>query len=300
VGDRTAQARLLGRPTGLVERVEHAVADRLVLAKIRQRLGGRIRFMVSGSAALSRDIGAWFNAAGLPVLEGYALTETSAASAIVRPEDLAFGTVGPPLVGTEVTLAPDGEVLVRGPGVMRGYHNLPEVTAEVFSDGGWFATGDLGEIDDAGRLRITDRKKDLIKTSGGKYIAPQPIEVMFKAICPLASQFLVHADGRHYATALVALDPDALTQWGHAHGLDSDDYAALAGDPQVRAYIGECVEELNSRLNRWETIKDFRILDHDLSVEANELTPSMKLKRKVIEEKYRSLLDSMYDRQPAA
>ena len=180
---------------------------------------------------------------------------------------------------------------------MRGYHNLPEATAEVLSADGWFATGDVGEIDDAGRLRITDRKKDLTKTSGGKYIAPQAIEALFKAICPLASQMLAHADGRNYATALITLDPEALAQWGRAKGLPVIDYPSLTEDPAVHRYVQACVEELNGRLNRWETIKDFRILDHDLSIEKGDLTPSMKVKRKVVEAKYRSLLDSMYAEQ---
>jgi long-chain acyl-CoA synthetase len=280
-----------------VTQAEHALADRLVLSKVRDRLGGRIRFLVSGSAALSRDVAMWFYSAGLLIIEGYALTETSAGACIVLPHDPAFGVVGRPLVGTEVRIAHDGEILVRGPGVMRGYHNLPEATAEVLSEDGWFATGDVGEIDEAGRVRITDRKKDLIKTSGGKYIAPQAIEVMFKAVCPLASQMLVHADGRNYATALIALDPEALEQWGRAHGLAGLDYEALTASPEVHAYVQSCVDELNGRLNRWESIKDFRILDHDLSVEDDELTPSLKVKRKVIEAKYAALLDSMYDGQ---
>jgi long-chain acyl-CoA synthetase len=294
VGSRVADARLQGRRPSRVLQAEHALADRLVLSKVRSRLGGRIRFLVSGSAALSKDIATWFYAAGLLIIEGYALTETSAGACIVLPDDPAFGVVGRPLVGTQVKIADDGEILVRGPGVMRGYHNLPDATAEVLSDDGWFATGDVGEIDDAGRLRITDRKKDLIKTSGGKYIAPQAIEVLFKAVCPLASQMLVHANGRNYATALITLDPDSLAQWGRARGMAATDYASLARDPAVHRYVGECVDELNGRLNRWETIKDFRILDHDLSVEDDELTPSMKVKRKVIEARYESLLDSMY------
>ena len=177
---------------------------------------------------------------------------------------------------------------------MRGYHNLPEETARVLSPEGWFSTGDIGEVDSQGRLRITDRKKDLIKTSGGKYIAPQPIEAQFKALCPLASQILVHAEHRSYATALVALDSDALPQWGRAQGLEDDEFSRLAADPSVRAYVGACFEKLNDQLNRWETIKDFRILDHDLTVDADELTPSMKLKRKVLEQRYAALLDSMY------
>ncbi|HSP37047.1 MAG TPA: long-chain fatty acid--CoA ligase [Frankiaceae bacterium] len=297
VGGKVSQARLQGcRPSPLVQ-AQHVLADRLVLSKIRARLGGRIRFLVSGSSPLSTDVAAWFHAAGLLVIEGYALTETSAGACIVHPDDPTVGLVGPPLVGTQIKTVDDGEILVRGPGVMRGYHNRPEATAEVLDADGWFATGDVGEIDEQGRLRITDRKKDLIKTSGGKYIAPQTIEAMFKAICPLASQMLVHADGRNYATALIALDPEPLTKWGRAQGVTATDYPSLAADPAVLRYVHGCVEELNGRLNRWETIKDFRILDHDPSVDDGELTPSMKLRRKVIEARYRPLLDSMYAEQ---
>ncbi|GAB3257746.1 AMP-dependent synthetase/ligase [Nocardioides dilutus] len=298
VGDQVGQARLEHRRPNPFVQAQFLLADRLVLSQIRARLGGRIRFLVSGSAALSTDVARWFHAAGLPILEGYALTETSSGACITRLDDLQFGVVGPPLAGTEIKVAGDGEIFIKGPGVMRGYHNLTEVTAEVLSDDGWFATGDVGEIDDQGRLRITDRKKDLAKTSGGKYIAPQAIEVMFKAICPLASEMLVHADGRNYATALVVLDPEALAQWGRAQRLPGGDYATLAADPAVRAYVGSCVDVLNARLNRWETIKDFRILDHDLSIEDGELTPSMKVRRKVIEARFGPLLDSMYDDQP--
>ncbi len=295
VGDRMARAQLEGRASGAALRAKYAIADRLVLSKIRARLGGRIRFMVSGSAALSKDIAAWFYAAGLVVIEGYALTETGGGACIGSPESPTFGIVGPPLVGSEIKIADDGEILIRGPLVMRGYHNMPEATAEVLTADGWFATGDVGDLDAAGRLRVTDRKKDLIKTSGGKYIAPQAIEAMFKAVCPLASQMLVHAERRKYATALIALDPEELAQWGRAKGLIPTDYPSLAADPTVHRHVQTCVDELNGRLNRWETIKDFRILDHDPSVESNELTPSMKLKREAIESMYGSLIDSMYD-----
>ena len=294
VGHRYADVRLAGGSPSPVLRFQHAVADRLVFAKIRARLGGRIRFLISGSAALSPEVASWFYAAGMVILEGYGLTETSAGACIVRLDDPVFGRVGPPIPGTEVRIAGDGEILLRGPSVMRGYHNSPEATAEVLSPDGWLATGDLGEIDDKGRLRITDRKKDLIKTSGGKYIAPQPIEVLFKAVCNLASQFVVHAEGRNYATALVTLDADALVQWGRAHGLADAGYAALAAHPEVHAQVRASVEHVNSRLNRWETVKDFRILDHDLTVESGELTPSMKVRRKVVESTYRPVLDSMY------
>ncbi len=297
VGSQISRARIEGRRPNPLVQAQFALADRLVLSKVRARLGGRIRFLVSGSAALSQDIAAWFHAAGLVVIEGYALTETGGGACIGSPEHPVFGVVGPPLVGSQVRLAADGEILIRGPLVMRGYHNLPDETSEVLAADGWLATGDIGEIDDAGRLRVTDRKKDLIKTSGGKYISPQAIEVMFKAVCPLASQMLVHADRRNYATALITLDPEALAQWARAQGLTATDYSSLASDSAVHAYVQASINELNGRLNRWETIKDFRILDHDLSVEDDELTPSMKVKRKAMEAKYRSLLDSMYDGQ---
>ncbi len=296
VGDQVAQARLAGRSPGRLAQLQLALADRLVLAKVRDRLGGRIRFLISGSAALSPDVAAWFYAAGMLILEGYGLTETSAGACIVRPTDPVFGRVGPPIPGTDVRIAEDGEIFVHGPSVMRGYHNDPEATAEVLGVDGWLATGDVGEIDLEGRLKITDRKKDLIKTSGGKYIAPQAIEVLFKAVCPLASQMVVHAEGRNYATALITLDAEALEQWGRAQGLSETEYAALTADPAVRDYVQKCVDEVNGRLNRWETIKAFRILDRDLSVESGELTPSMKVKRRLVETTYVHVLDSMYTR----
>jgi len=297
VGGQVSQARIQDRRPNPLVRAQFTLADRLVLSKVRARLGGRIRFLVSGSAALSEDIAAWFHAAGLVVIEGYALTETGGGACIGSPEQPMFGVVGPPLVGSEIKLATDGEILIRGPLVMRGYHHLPDATSEVLAADGWFATGDIGEIDDAGRLRVTDRKKDLIKTSGGKFISPQAIEVMFKAVCPLASQMFVHAERRNYATALITRDPEALAQWARAQGLTATDYPSLAASPVVHAYVQSSIDELNGRLNRWETIKHFRILDHDLSVESDELTPSLKVKRKTMEAKYGSLLDSMYDGQ---
>jgi long-chain acyl-CoA synthetase len=300
VGGQVSRAQIDGRRPNPLVRAQFAVADRLVLSKVRARLGGRIRFLVSGSAALSQDIAAWFHAAGLSLIEGYALTETGGGACIGSPEHPVLGVVGLPLLGSEIKLAADGEILIRGPLVMRGYHHLPDATSDVLAADGWFATGDIGEIDDAGRLRVTDRKKDLIKTSGGKYISPQAIEVTFKAVCPLASQMFVHADRRNYATALITLDPDAVAQWARAQGLTETEYPVLAADPTVHAYVQSSIDELNGRLNRWETIKDFRILDHDLSVENDELTPSLKVKRKTMETKYATLLDSMYHGQSRA
>ena len=212
-GRKWSAAEQQGRTPGLALTVAHAGADKVVLSKLRERFGGRIRLFVSGSAPLSREVAEWFHAAGMLIVEGYGMTESSAATAVNLPGRFRFGTVGPALPGTELRIADDGELLVRGPGVMRGYHGLPEATAETLDDDGWLHTGDIGEVDTDGFLRITDRKKDMIKTSGGKFVAPQPIEVAFPVICGLASQFVVHGDGRNYVTALVTLDPDALAQW---------------------------------------------------------------------------------------
>ena len=300
VGRKVSSLRQESRRPGPLLAARHALADRLVLAKLRDRFGGRIRYFVSGSAALSREVAEWFHAAGLVVLEGYGLTETSAAACVNRPETVKFGTVGPPLPGTEVRIAGDGEVLVRGPGVMRGYHGLPEQTAEALDPDGWLHTGDVGALDDQGRLQVTDRRKDLIKTSGGKYVAPQPIEIAVPVLCPLVSQFVVHGDGRSYVTALVTLDPDALARWAQNARVKESDPAVLSRREDVREVVAAAVKELNSTLSRWETIKDFRILDRDLTVEAGELTPSLKLKRRTVEHRYRDLLDSMYAATPTA
>jgi long-chain acyl-CoA synthetase len=291
VGGKVAALRAAGREPGFALKAQNAVADRLVFSRIKARMGGRIRYFCSGSAALSPEVARWFEAAGLAILEGYGLTETSAATTLNLPGRVAFGSVGQPFPGTDIRIADDGEILVRGGGVMRGYHNLPEQTAEVLLADGWFATGDVGEVDALGRVRITDRKKDLLKTSGGKYIAPQRIESEFKAICPVASQMVVTA--RNYAVALVTLDPDGITQWAHSKGL-SGDLATLSRDPLVVAYVQQGIDELNKRLNRWESIKQFRILDRDLSVDEGELTPSLKVKRSVVEKKYADVIDSMY------
>lgn len=286
-------ARRAGRSAGPLADVQLALADKLVFSKLKELTGGRIRLFVSGSAALNGDVARWFDSAGLTILEGYGLSENSAAACLSRPEMLAFGYVGPPLPGTEVKIADDGEVLLRGPHVMRGYRNLPEATKEVLLPDGWLATGDIGELDSEGRLKITDRKKDMVKTSGGKYIAPGVIESQFKALSSLASNLIVHANGRNYATALVTLDPDALTKFAAERGLTGD-FAELSQSPEVRGEIKANIDELNRRLNRWETIKKFTILDRDLSEERGEITASMKVKRKVVEDHYADTLNGMY------
>ena len=294
VGRQVSKLRQQGKEPSGVLAIQHRLADKLVFGKIRDRFGGRVRFFVSGAAALSKDIAEWFHAAGVLVLEGYGLTETSAASFVNLPHANRFGTVGPPVPGTEVKIADDGEVLVRGPGVMRGYHNLPEQTAEVLTEDGWFRTGDIGELVDV-YLRITDRKKDLIKTSGGKYVAPQKIEIVFKAVCPYASQIVVHGDRRNYVTALITLDPDAMETWAEQHNHSGKSYEELVVLREIRDMVQGYVDELNARLERWETIKKFEILQHDLTVEDGDMTPSMKVKRKMVEQKYMNILESMYD-----
>lgn len=292
VGKKTGSARREGGSTGPLLNVQHTLADRLVMSKIRERMGGNIRFFVSGSAPLSRDVAEWFDGFGLTILEGYGLTETSAFTFVNRPDSYKFGTVGLPAAGTELKIAEDGEILVKGPGVMEGYHNMPEQTAEVFVDG-WFATGDIGEVDEAGRLKITDRKKDLIKTSGGKYVAPQGIETKFKAHCPFASNIVVHGDGRNFVSALVTLDPDAIKAWGEGHGVTGT-YEEIVANPKTHEMVQGYLDKVNAELPRWESVKKFAILPRDLSIDDGEITPSLKVKRKVVEQKYSDLLDSFY------
>ncbi|WP_405928499.1 AMP-binding protein [Streptomyces griseus] len=273
---------------------KHKVADALVFSKIREAFGGRLRACISGSAALAPDIGYFFAGAGVHILEGYGLTETSAASFVNPGEAYRTGTVGKPLPGTEVRIADDGEILLRGPGVMQGYHKLPDKTEEVLESDGWIHTGDIGELSADGYLRITDRKKDLIKTSGGKYVAPAEVEGQFKAVCPFVSNILVHGADRNFCTALIALDEPTLLGWAAENGLEGKSYAEVVAAPQTVELIDGYVKRLNEGLQRWQTIKKFRLLPRDLDVEHGELTPSLKLKRPVVERQYQGLIDEMY------
>ncbi|MFF3289511.1 AMP-dependent synthetase/ligase [Streptomyces sp. NPDC003023] len=273
---------------------KHKVADTLVYSKLRDAFGGRLRAAVSGSAALAPDIGYFFAGAGIHILEGYGLTESSAASFVNPGEAYRTGTVGKPLPGCEVRIADDGEILLRGPGIMQGYHKLPEKTAEVLESDGWFHTGDIGELSADGYLRITDRKKDLIKTSGGKYIAPAEVEGQFKAVCPFVSNILVHGADRNFCTALIALDEPTILGWAKENGLGGKSYAEVVASPQAEQLIEGYVQRLNEGLQRWQTIKKFRLLPRDLDIEHGELTPSLKLKRPVVEREYKHLIDEMY------
>ncbi|MEU1300796.1 AMP-dependent synthetase/ligase [Streptomyces shenzhenensis] len=281
-----------GAPFGLS--AKHKVADALVYAKIREAFGGNLRACISGSAALAPEIGYFFAGAGIHILEGYGLTESAAASFVNPGEAYRTGTVGKPLSGCEVRIAEDGEILLRGPGIMQGYHNLPEKTAEVLESDGWLHTGDIGELSPDGYLSITDRKKDLIKTSGGKYIAPAEVEGRFKAVCPYVSNILVHGADRNFCTALIALDEPAIMAWAKENGLADTAYADVVAAPATVALIDGYVKELNEGLQRWQTIRKFRLLPRDLDVEHGEITPSLKLKRPVVEREYKHLIDEMY------
>jgi long-chain acyl-CoA synthetase len=284
-----------GEPSGFLA-LKYKLADRLVFSKVKAKFGGRVRFFISGSAPLSRDIAEFFHACGILILEGYGLTETSAGSFINRASGYAFGSVGKPMPGTQVKLAPeDGEILLKSPGVMQGYHNLPDQTAEALTPDGWLRTGDIGEVDPQGFLRITDRKKDLIKTSGGKYIAPQHIEGKLKATCPFLSQVIVHGDKRNFVTALITLDEEATMKWAKDHGLTGKTYGDVVQLAEVKDLISPFFDEVNKSLAKYESVKQFAILPKDLTVDAGELTPSLKVKRKVVEKKYSSLLDKMYE-----
>ena len=294
VGLQISRVRQAGeRPSALLS-AQYKLADKLVFSTIRDRFGGRLRFFISGSAALDREIAQWFDAIGVVVLEGYGLTETSAASSLNRPHAYRFGTVGWTFPQTEVKIAEDGEILLKGPGIMNGYHDLPEQTAEAIDTEGWFHTGDIGELDAEGFLRITDRKKDMFKTSQGKYVAPSAISAQFKGICPYASEIIVYGEGKPYCVALVSLEGEAVKEWAAANGLGGKSFGEIARDPKTQAMVEGYVEELNKHLNRWEQVKKVAIIDRELTVEAGDLTPSLKLKRKVVVDNFHDKIDGLY------
>jgi long-chain acyl-CoA synthetase len=294
-GRKGSQLRQQGKEPGGFLAMKLGIANKLVFSKIKARFGGRVQFFISGSAPLSREIAEFFHACGILILEGYGLTESSAASFVNRPSKYSFGTVGLPMPGTEVKLAPeDKEILMKSPGIMQGYHNLAEGTAETLTKDGWLRTGDIGEIDEHGFLRITDRKKDLFKTSGGKYIAPSYIEGKLKATCPLISQVVIHGAERNFVSALITLEEEATMKWAREHGHDGKSYSEVVKLPETKAAVQTYIDEVNKTLNKWETVKQFEILPKDLTVDAGELTPSLKVKRKVVEKSYAALLDKMY------
>ena len=273
--------------------LRRAVADRLVLHKIRDALGGRLVWAVSGSAPLNPTIAEFFHACGVLILEGIGMTEDTSFTNVNRIDSNKFGTVGQVGPGIEQRIAPDGEVLYRGPNVMRGYFKDPEGTAEAIDAEGWLHTGDIGELDGDGFLKITDRKKDLIITAGGKNVAPQRIERILR-LSQYIGQAVAYGDKRKYLTALITLDPDMIRQWAKDHGLDGLDPAALAERPEVRELIAGEVAQANKQLASFETIKRFHILPRDFSIEEGEMTPTMKIKRKFVVQRFQKELNALY------
>jgi long-chain acyl-CoA synthetase len=292
VGKRVRELERQGRQPGPLLRLQYAIADRQVLSKIRSLFGGRLRLAVSGAAPINPEILRFFDAAGVLVLEGWGMTETSTAATISTPEDFKIGTIGKPFPGCEIKVAEDGELLVRGPNVFQGYYKNSEATREALVDG-WLHTGDIGEIDEDGFIKITGRKKDIIITAGGKNITPANLEAEIKQH-PLVSQCVVIGDRRPYLVALVTLDAEEAVSYAKQHGLPEDP-EALASNPQVNGAIDAHIEKVNSKFARVEQVKKVRILPHDLSQARGELTPTLKVKRAAVAAEYEREIEELYN-----
>ena len=295
VGREVSRRRQRKEPVEGLLSLRLSVAERLVFRKIRERMGGRFRFAISGGAPLSPAIAEFLHALGVLILEGYGLTEDSTVTAVNRYENYKFGTVGKALPGTEIRIAPDGEILVRGPHVFKEYFRDPEATREAVDAEGWLHTGDIGELDSEGFLRITDRKKDIIVTSGGKNVAPQNIENLLKND-KFVSQAFVYGDRRKYLTALITLSAEEVGKWAVQNGIPEKDLVLLAKNPRVEAMMRGRVDEINRQLASFEQVKKYVLLGTDFTQETGELTPTLKVKRKVVIQKYGSLLDALYEK----
>ena len=293
VGYQSIPFRLQGKPLPPWLGLKFRLADKLAFSKVRARLGGRIRQFISGGAPLQRDLAEFFYAVGLPIYEGYGLTETSPVISANQPGCLRFGTVGKPIPNVEVKIAEDGEILVRGPNVMRGYYKMEAETQDALA-GGWFHTGDIGMLDSDGFLVILDRKKDLLKTSGGKFITPQPIESKLKG-SPYIADAVVIADGRRFPSALIIPNFAALTRLAEEHGIDGAAPADLARNPKIIARIEKEVESRCADLAPYEKIKKITVLEREFSITDGEMTPTMKIRRREVEKRYREIIDRMYE-----
>jgi len=296
VGMAYAKARRKGSiPPHLA--IQHSLASRLVFSKLKERTGGRIRFFVSGGAALPEGLGRFFEAVGILIIEGYGLTETSPVLSANRLDDYKFGTVGKPIPGVEIKIAEDGEILAKGPNIMVGYYNNPEATKEVINADGWFHTGDIGRFDEEGHLMITDRKKHLFVSSGGKNIAPQPIENLFVE-SKYVDQFVLIGDGKQYLSALIVPEFETLREYASGHGLSFVDDTQLVSDGSIRKLFQSEIDKIQKELPAYERIRRFELLDKPLTIEGGEITPTMKVKRKVVEEKFAHLIWKMYNDRP--
>jgi long-chain acyl-CoA synthetase len=293
IGREVSRLESQGKPVPATLRVRHRLADRLVFSKVRERLGGRLRIPISGGAPLAKEIAEFFDAVGVRIVEGYGLTECTTACSTNRPDEYRFGTVGRPLPGFEIEIADDGEILVRSETVFQGYFRDPEATAAVLTPDGWLRTGDVGELDADGFLRITDRKKDILVTAGGKNVAPQNIENDFKT-SKYVSQALVVGDRRPYVAALLTLDPEEIVRFAKENGIEGS-LATLAGHPRVHELVQGIVDEVNRERSRFEQIKRFFILPRDFAMEHGEVTPTLKLRRRAVIDNFQSEIDALYD-----
>jgi long-chain acyl-CoA synthetase len=292
VGERWADEKLAGREPGGLLAMQYALAQKLVFSKLKERTGGNLRFFVSGGAPLSPEIAKFFYSAGLIILEGYGLTETSPVISTNTFEHYRLGSVGRPIPGVEVMIATDGEILSRGPHIMRGYYNNAEATKDAIDEEGWFHTGDIGELID-GFLRITDRKKDIIVTAGGKNIAPQPIENMLRTN-KYVSQAVMLGDKRSFPVVLIVPNWDQLEKWAASENIAWTSRTELLAMPTINAKVGQEVKTQLAGLASYETPKKVALLEHDFSVERGELTPTLKVKRRVIDKTYQPLIDGLY------
>jgi long-chain acyl-CoA synthetase len=294
VGRDVSRHQQRGQPVPTALELKRKIAHKLVFSKLHAALGGRLQWAVSGGAPLSRDIAEFFHAAGILLLEGYGLTETCPALTFNRPDRFRFGSVGQSLPGVQLRIAGDGEILARGPNIATlGYYKQPEATHEVFDTDGWFHTGDIGAIDQDGFLVITDRKKDLIVTAGGMNIAPQNIENLLKAD-PFISQVMVYGDRRPYPVALITINPEELSKFAREHGILTSEAAAIVKHPKVAERVGRTVEEKNTQLQSYAKIKRFTVLPADFTLDGGELTPTLKVKRKVVSQKYKDAIEELY------
>ena len=293
-GRKALPHRLAGTDPGGLLGLKLAVADRLVFRKIKQRLGGRFEFAISGGAPLAPEVASFFWAAGIRILEGYGLSETSPVLSVNRLGATRLGTVGPAIPGVELRIADDGEILARGPNIMAGYHGLPEATAEVIDDEGWFHTGDIGQFDEAWHLQITGRKKEIIVNAYGKNVAPAPIENALKA-SPYIAQAVVLGDKRKFLAALFVPDFAALAAWCEANGLAELDREGMLAHERVRNLFGYAVAQVNEELSRHQQVRAWELLSQDFTIESGELTPTQKVKRSVVSDNYAVLIDELYE-----